>query len=121
MTVTRQGRCLCGAVRFKITGPVSDPIACHCRECQRHSGGIWISVTAARADVDIQRDRLAWVSVSESARRGFCRDCGGYLFWEAVEGDEIEIAFGALDDRDGLSLAAHIHTDESPLPVADDG
>ncbi|MEM6942611.1 MAG: GFA family protein [Pseudomonadota bacterium] len=119
MTRTLSGRCLCGAVRFSVSGPVTQPVACHCRECQRQSGGVWVSVRAKREHVQIVRDRLAWVSVSPKGRRGFCRDCGGYLFWEEVDGSEIDLAFGALDDTTGLELSAHIFTAESRLPVVD--
>ncbi|MEM7499692.1 MAG: GFA family protein [Pseudomonadota bacterium] len=113
------GRCLCGAVHFVVTGPVSEPVACHCRECQRQSGGMWVAITAPQESVTIARDRLAWVSVSEKARRGFCRDCGGYLFWEAFGGRTIDLAYGAIDDTNGLKLSAHIFTSESRLPDGD--
>lgn len=115
------GRCLCGAVAYEVDGPVEPPVACHCRECQRHSGGVWIAVTAKTHRVRIARQRLAWVSVSPSARRGFCRDCGGFLFWEPMHRDEIDIAFGSLDDPRGLSIAAHIFVAESRFPLAFDG
>jgi hypothetical protein len=115
------GRCLCGGVRFRFDDVVEPPVACHCRECQRHSGGFWVAVTAIREAVEIVGSRLAWVSVSPKALRGFCRDCGGYLFWRPVEGETIDIAFGALDDPNGLRLAAHIYTEEARLPLPDDG
>ncbi|MEM8759694.1 MAG: GFA family protein [Pseudomonadota bacterium] len=119
MTQELTGRCLCGAVHFTIKGAVSAPVACHCRECQRHSGGMWVAVTAPSENVTIARERLAWVSVSARARRGFCRDCGGYLFWEPVGGTTIDVAYGALDDTKDLKLAAHIFTEECRLPEGD--
>lgn len=119
MTQELTGRCLCGAVHFTIKGAVSAPVACHCRECQRQSGGMWVAVTAPSENVTIARERLAWVSVSARARRGFCRDCGGYLFWEPVGGTTIDVAYGALDDTKDLKLAAHIFTEECRLPEGD--
>ncbi|MEM6357781.1 MAG: GFA family protein [Pseudomonadota bacterium] len=119
MTQDLTGRCLCGAVHFTIKGAVSAPVACHCRECQRQSGGMWVAVTAPSENVTIARERLAWVSVSARARRGFCRDCGGYLFWEPVGGTTIDVAYGALDDTKDLKLAAHIFTEECRLPEGD--
>lgn len=121
MDLSYSGRCLCGAIRFEITGPVEPPVACHCTQCQRHSGGMWVAITAPSESVEISRTRLAWVSVSERARRGFCLDCGGYLFWQEVESDTIDVAFGALDDPNGLALAAHIFVSESRLPLPADG
>lgn len=31
----REGGCLCGKVRFRITAPPLLTIACHCKGCQR--------------------------------------------------------------------------------------
>ena len=32
------GGCLCGAVRYEITAPVTALRACHCLNCQKHTG-----------------------------------------------------------------------------------
>ncbi|MEM6973482.1 MAG: GFA family protein [Pseudomonadota bacterium] len=121
MDVGYTGRCLCGAIRFAIAGPIEPPVACHCRECQRHSGGVWIAVTAPVESVEITRERLAWVSITPMVRRGFCLDCGGYLFWQRLGEPTIDIALGALDDPLHLTLAAHIHTKEARTPIPEDG
>ena len=34
-----QGRCYCGAVRYKASGDPLLQVQCHCRECQYVSGG----------------------------------------------------------------------------------
>src|ERR1051325_5938312 len=34
-----QGRCYCGAVRYKTSGDPILQVQCHCRECQYVSGG----------------------------------------------------------------------------------
>lgn len=114
------GRCLCGAIRFTVTGPVEPPMACHCRECQRQSGNYWVAITAPRAAVEISGEP-AWISIGPRARRGFCPRCGGFLFWEPAEADTIDIAFGNLDDPAGLHLAGHIWCEEALLPVPEDG
>ncbi|MBN33337.1 MAG: hypothetical protein CMM46_00905 [Rhodospirillaceae bacterium] len=31
------GGCMCGKVRFEVSGALREVIACHCRECQRAS------------------------------------------------------------------------------------
>jgi len=32
-----EGGCLCGAIRFKVTGPALDRGSCHCRSCRKAS------------------------------------------------------------------------------------
>ena len=32
------GGCLCGAIRYTITAPITELRACHCVHCQRASG-----------------------------------------------------------------------------------
>jgi hypothetical protein len=39
----KSGRCLCGAVSFSAEEVKSEISACHCRMCQRISGGIFIT------------------------------------------------------------------------------
>ncbi|MCL5778039.1 GFA family protein [Limibaculum sp. FT325] len=116
------GRCLCGAVTFEIDRLSEGPVACHCRECQRQSGSaFWTAVTAAREAVRIAGERLGWVRLTQNAWRGFCRDCGGYLFWQPVQGDTLDIAAGAIDGIDGMKIEAHIFTAEARLPLPEDG
>ena len=107
-----EGGCLCGAVRFHVRGDLSAGGACHCTQCRRQSGHVWAAATAAREQVEITGDALAWFSASPRARRGFCRTCGSFLFWQPVEGGTIDVALGALDGPTGLRLERHIWTSE---------
>ncbi|HSF95897.1 MAG TPA: GFA family protein [Thermohalobaculum sp.] len=120
MADTRSGGCLCGAVRFTVTGPVTGPTACHCRECQRQSGNYWAAVSAPSDRVEITGP-VAWISVSALARRGFCPHCGGFLFWQPADGSSVDMGLGNLDDPAGLALVDHLWCDEATLPVPDDG
>jgi hypothetical protein len=113
-TATLTGRCLCGAVRFEVDGPLRDVILCHCVECRRWHGHVSASTAAARDAVRIVADgALRWIDSPASdahARRGFCGDCGSSLFWDAPDRDTISIAAGALDPPTGLKPIAQIYT-----------
>jgi hypothetical protein len=111
------GRCLCGAVRYEVRGPLRDVLLCHCVECRRWSGHV-LAATAARREhvVLLESDALRWVAspASESdARRGFCGECGSSLFWDAPARDTISIAAGSLDEPTGLRLLGHVYVSQA--------
>jgi hypothetical protein len=122
------GRCLCGAVRYEVRGPMRDILLCHCEECRRW-GGYLGAFSATRADdlVLLEDAALRWVNSPESdsqARRGFCSECGSSLFWQAGGAERISIAVGTLDRPTGLRVAGHWYThhtgDYDELSAADD-
>ena len=47
------GGCLCGAVRYRVDGPLDGLAACHCSQCRRASGHYIAGVSAARGDVTV--------------------------------------------------------------------
>lgn len=119
------GRCLCGAVRFEVYGPLRDVIVCHCDECRRWSGYLGAFSSAYEQDLVLRADTsLSWTDSPRSdarARRGFCAECGSSLFWQPVGSDQVRIAAGALDRPTGLRIAGHgyVHDagDWDELPV----
>jgi hypothetical protein len=107
------GRCLCGAVRFEVDGPLRDIVVCHCAECRRWAGHVW-AATAAPANAVTIDGPVKWVDSPESdahARRGFCPDCGSSLFWDAPDRDTLSIAAGTLDAPTGLRVVREIYTE----------
>jgi hypothetical protein len=103
------GSCLCRAVTFEVTGDLAPPDACHCSQCRKQTGHFWASTDVAKAAVSIKGDdKLTWFHASEKVRRGFCRMCGSFLFWDPIHRDKIAIAMGAFDGATGSHLAHHI-------------
>lgn len=108
----RRGRCLCGAVAFRIDAEPAAPIACHCKQCRQQSGHYFSAVAAPWAAIRFDReDGLTWYRASGIAARGFCRDCGSSLFWKADEDATVMVAMGSLEDTTGLSLGDHYWVD----------
>jgi hypothetical protein len=106
----RSGGCLCGAVRYRINGPLRAIVMCHCSQCRRQTGHVMAATAARRADFELlEAGELKWYVSSAAARRGFCGRCGSTLFWEELGRDYISIAAGTLDDSSGLQIACHIH------------
>jgi len=103
------GSCECGAVRFRVNGPMRKVIACHCSQCRKTSGHYWAATSVARQDLTITRgDGLKWFLSSDHARRGFCVDCGASLFWQEDGSEMISIGAGTLDGKTGLVCEKHI-------------
>lgn len=103
------GSCLCGGVRFQISGDLRPVIYCHCSQCRKMSGHY---VAATSCDTDklslLSDATLTWYRTSATAQRGFCAVCGGNLFWKPDSGDHVGIFAGALDAPTGLTAVKHI-------------
>ena len=113
-TVRATGGCLCGGVRYEITGPMRPVVACHCTECRRFSGGLWHASAMLRENLTIEDGgSLRWYNSSTWARRGFCVSCGASLFFDSPERPYIGVAAGTLNDPTGLTHAVHIFTREA--------
>lgn len=108
--VRATGGCQCGAVRFEVTGALRDVVLCHCGMCRRTHGHVGAYTAADRSDLALVEARgLRWYRSSSFARRGFCGECGGSLFWERDGSDVISISAGMLDAPTGLATTLQIH------------
>jgi len=110
----KTGSCLCGAVKYEVSGPLRDVIACHCEQCRKQTGN-YMSATAAK-DGDlrlVEKRGLKWYRSSAAAKRGFCSECGSVLFWKGDSRDYTAIAAGSLDGKTGLTLEGHIFCDNA--------
>jgi hypothetical protein len=103
-TGTHDGRCLCGAVTYAVSGPLRPVLDCHCERCRRFTGHHLAATSAKVADVAIEdrTGQLTWFPVP-GAEYGFCRTCGGSLFWRAEAWpDVLSICAGTLEPPTGL-------------------
>lgn len=104
------GSCLCGAVRYEVSGPLRDVIECHCEMCRKTHGHIGAYTAAPKSALTMIETRgLKWYASSEKARRGFCKECGGTLFYDPLQKDHISIAAGTLDPPTGLKTTLQIY------------
>ncbi|MFD1912356.1 GFA family protein [Halodurantibacterium flavum] len=110
MPETKTGACLCGAISYRVTGPVGPVYFCHCSQCRRQTGHYLASAAVAATDVTISgEENLVWFASSETGRRGFCRSCGSTLFWKEEGGSSVDIAAGSFDQPSGLTPGVHIY------------
>jgi len=107
------GSCLCGGVRYKITGDLFMAAYCHCSMCRKAHG------SAFRPRALVKAQDFAWTqgeeliadySSSPGAHRLFCRNCGSPLVARSDDYPTIlNLALGTLDDDPGIRPEAHWH------------
>ena len=104
-----RGSCLCGAVSFVVESELTPPDACHCSQCRKMSGHYWASTDVPRSALTITgEDQLGWYRSSEKVKRGFCRNCGSPLFWDAAGRQNISISMGAFEQPTKTRMEKHI-------------
>ena len=109
----RYGGCLCGDVRYRLTGTLRPVMYCHCSQCRRASGHFIAATSVVKKDLVIETDvGLAWYASSDFASRGFCKSCGSSLFWSSRYQDDIAIMVGSLDHTEDLEVAGHIFVND---------
>src|ERR1700737_4793066 len=96
--IKQTGGCLCGGVRYVVNGPLRGVIACHCSQCRRTSGHYAAMTNVLSEHLELTKSQtLTWYQSSATAERGFCKICGGNLFWRGFNSDTISITGGTLD------------------------
>lgn len=107
------GHCLCGAVQVTVNGAHDPRVgACHCRMCQRWSGGLFLCFDAATEGVAIEGPVTQFAS-SEFATRGFCSFCGSHLWFQDTGSDTINLMPGLFDDARDFPLRSEIYADRA--------
>jgi len=92
------GGCQCGAVRYRINGPLFNAHICHCRMCQKASGNMFSAlVSVKKSDLAWQRGTPAVFRSSSVVSRGFCRECGTPLTFAYDMTPHMNVSIGSLD------------------------
>ena len=103
------GQCLCGEVTITVTEPACWIGACHCRMCQRWSGGLWAGFPAAADTVTVKGPIKSYTS-SSIATRAFCKNCGTQLWMRDVKaGADYDLMPGMFDDTHDWPLKSEIY------------
>jgi hypothetical protein len=82
MSDTYTGGCQCGAVRFRIAGPLRHASICNCRMCQKALGNVFGAWAEFDAPVEWTRGKPTQFRSSLKVRRGFCNQCGTPLTYQ---------------------------------------
>ena len=116
------GGCQCGQVRWRARAEPINVRLCHCRNCQRATGGPFFA-RALFHDEDVERlgEVTRWAS-SQRLHRLACARCGTPVFAEPQDGPWIAVSLATLDDPGALAPGSHIWVSEKlAWTLIDDG
>ena len=114
------GSCLCGTVRFEVSGPYKWFAHCHCSMCRKHHGALYSTTLGA------DKQAFRWLSgesdvvhyrCSASFERPFCKHCGATVP-DASNAEFVVVPAGTLHEDPGMAPQAHIFV-KSKSPMCD--
>lgn len=113
------GRCLCGAVRYRATEAPITTRVCWCRLCQYIGAGSGtVNAVFQRAVIHVTGSLSEYACQAESGNhmhRQFCGLCGTHLFAFAEERPTLLVVrVGTLDDRESVRPASTIWVTAAP-------
>ncbi len=92
------GGCQCGNVRYALYAMPEGTSICHCRMCQKATGGAYATlVPSAPEHFAWTRGTPGTFASSNIATRDFCRDCGTPLTYVGPSG-RVSVTYGSLDE-----------------------
>jgi len=107
-----EGSCLCGRVRYRVEGALSNMSNCHCTDCRKNGGAAFVTyVEAPKSAFAYVKggDQIQTHQAESGTMRAFCRTCGSTLACYVDSDDLIEITAATLDTPIGLRPEYHIY------------
>ena len=110
------GSCLCRAIRYEVTVPITELRHCHCADCQKSSG----AAGSVNAMIQSPGFRIThgepkrFTKVADSGRtlhRFFCGECGSPIFSRREVLPEVtSLRIGTLDNAPPMKITTNIWT-----------
>ncbi len=112
MSTKHLGSCLCGEVRYEVSGDFERFFLCHCSRCRKGTG------SAHGANLFSSTATLTWLSGEDKVKayrvpstrhqRGFCSECGSPVPRFYPAGPMLVVPAGSLDSALEKRPTAHI-------------
>ena len=118
-----EGGCLCGQVRWRASAGPANVRVCHCRLCQKATGGPFFARAVFLESVfEWSGETTRWAT-SPRVDRLSCARCGTPVFSEPKDAPaRIGVSLATLDDRNAIRPEVHIWVSEKVDWLAlDDG
>ena len=105
-----EGGCLCGAIRYEISGELTRAGSCHCSMCRKSHGaafGTYAEVPEGSFRWTAGESEVRTFESSPGGGRAFCPRCGSTL--GAVDHGTLRwVTLGTVDGDPGVRPQAHI-------------
>ncbi len=107
------GSCLCGKIKFEITGTINDIIMCHCSLCRKAQGSAF-ATNANVATKDFHflsgEDNMTGFEATPGQTKLFCKTCGSPIMSKQVTvPDIIRIRLGLIESEITERPIAHTY------------
>jgi hypothetical protein len=111
---TAEGGCLCGAIRYTITGPQIFCSQCCCKDCQKATGtGHTTIIGIHQSQLSLTGEPTTFTNEGDTGgkvTRHFCGTCAGRLYTSGdLPGEVIMVQAGSLDDPNRVSPESVIY------------
>ncbi len=113
-TEVSEGGCLCGAVRYRVTGAPLARSICHCRSCRLASGAASVAWTVFRsADFVFASGAPTRFASSPPVVRSFCPACGTPLTYQHADSTgTIDVTTATLDHAERFAPTREVWTEQ---------
>jgi hypothetical protein len=93
------GGCQCGRIRYEVGIEDDEAYLCHCRMCQRATGGVSIAFkNVKKAELAWRGSEPDWYASSPIAQRPFCSACGTPLGFAFPDSENMDLTVGSFDE-----------------------
>ncbi|MBV1877996.1 MAG: GFA family protein [Pseudomonadales bacterium] len=106
------GACLCGEIRYEINNRFDQLYFCHCKQCQKTSGSVYLS------NLFCEVGSLSWLSGENLIKRfdypgrefsnAFCKMCGSGVPYLNANGTAIVVRAGSLNGKPIVETTSRI-------------
>jgi hypothetical protein len=110
------GGCLCGAIRYQVTGEPVRMAICHCDDCRKATGAAFTTnIFVKEADLRIVRGSPKQyrhpADSGSTMTKEFCPDCGSQLFGYSSRSAGIKhVKVGTIDDASFVKPQLEVYT-----------
>ena len=109
------GSCLCGKIKYEITGAINDIVMCHCSLCRKAQGSAFATnANVATDDFNFLcgADNLSGYEATPGQVKSFCKTCGSPIMSQQKDHpDTIRIRLGLIESDITERPIAHAFVD----------